>query len=110
MNRSPFTVVCLRMIVLRNTAQVGLGDLDEIAEDAGVADFQRLDAGPVDLPLLQLSDPFLSLPARGAQFVERLGISVAKNAALLDCQRRLIDKRRIEQRYKVRKFAQILAL
>src|SRR5205085_10945129 len=81
----------LANVMLGYAREIGFRDLDEIAEDRGVAHLQRPDACLLNFTLLESRDPIFSLVPGGAKLVERLVISVAENAALLQRERRFID-------------------
>ena len=68
------------LIVVGHAAQVGLRDLDVVAEDLVVADAQRLDAGALALALLQRRDPPLRLARRGGQRVQFGAVATAQQA------------------------------
>ena len=77
----------------RHARQIRFRDLDEIAEDGIEPDLERFDAGLGDLAFLQLRDPVLPLARPAAQLIEVGVEAVAKNAAFLQRQRRIIDDR-----------------
>ncbi len=49
----------LAHVVVRHVAEIGLRDLDVVAEDGVVADFERVDAGAFALACLEVRDPGL---------------------------------------------------
>ena len=60
-------------IIGRDRGEVGLGDLDGVAEGSVVAHFQRLDAGAVLLVAFEVRDPCLAVRGEGAEPVQ-LGV------------------------------------
>ena len=76
--------------------QVGLRDLDVVAEHAVEAHLQRLDAGARALGGLELGDHLLAGAADAAQLVE-LGVdAVANHVAVAGQRRRLVDDRGLD--------------
>ena len=57
-------------IIGRHRGEIGLGDLDGVAEGAVVADLQGLDAGPVLFITLELSDPALAIGSERTKAIE----------------------------------------
>src|SRR4051812_36370771 len=91
----------------RDEVEIRFRDLDEVAEDRGVADLQRLDARGLLLALLELRDPVLPLMRGGAQLVELREVAIAKHAAVARERGRLIDDGAGEQLMQMRQLVQL---
>jgi len=89
-------------VVAGHAGEVGFGDLDEIPEDGIEADLERLDAGALDLALLEAGDPILALARGRAQFVERGVAAGADHAAVAHDGGRLIDDRVAQRAREIR--------
>ncbi len=83
MKRSPVGDGLLAVPGRRDRAEIRFRDLDEVAEDRGVADLERLDAGLFDRALLELRDPVLAFARRRARSSSSGGeVAVAEHAAI----------------------------
>ena len=71
-------------VVGRHQMQVGLGDLQIIAEDLVVAHLEAVDAGGAALLGLQFGDPVLAFPAEANEFVQLRVIALPDDAPILN--------------------------
>ena len=71
-------------VVGGHQVQVGLGDLQVIAEDLVVAHFQAVDAGAAALLGFQAGDPVLAFPAEADEFVQLRVIAFPDDPAIFD--------------------------
>jgi hypothetical protein len=83
----------LARVVGGDGGEIGGADFDVVAEDLVVADLERLDAGPLLLPPLEIGEPFLALDGGGAKFLERGVIPGANEAAFLEEDGRVVGQR-----------------
>ena len=82
----------LALVIGGRVGQVGLGDLNVIAEDGVIADFERADAGALALAFFDGGDRLAAGGGDGAQFVE-LCVDAGGNCAAIDqCERRFGDQ------------------
>ena len=79
------------MVVGWHGTEIGLGDLDEVAEDRVVFDLEALDASALDLAVLQVGDPLTAQRGATAQFIERLIVTHTEDASFFDLHGRLIN-------------------
>ena len=79
------------MVMGRGLFRIRFADLDEVSEDAVVANFQRLDASRLHLARLELGDPFFALTGSIAQVIEFLMVAVTDESTFLDGGGRLVD-------------------
>ncbi len=77
-------------IIGRDLGQVGLGDLDKIAEDFIEAHFERADPRPVPFPLFQAGDIRFARMADPTQVVELGVVSVLNDPPLVQKKSRLV--------------------
>ena len=89
-------------VVAGHFGQVGLGDLNVIAEDGVESDLQRGDSGASNFVQLQLGQPVLAAAGRGAQFIEFGAEAIPDHPAFLHRQRRFVGDGVAEQFDQVR--------
>src|SRR5664280_800271 len=94
----------LTFVLPRREAQVRLGDLEVIAEDAVELDLQRTDTGALAFALLDLCDVLFAVTAQVAKFVESRIDSRPDDPAVRQRKRRLIFERRHEPVTQVSQF------
>ena len=80
-------------VMRRHARKIRFRYFDEITEDRVVAHLERFDGRRSDLALLQLADPVLAIARSLMQFVKIDIVTVAKNSAFFQRQRRIIDER-----------------
>ena len=97
----------LASVVRGHLVQVGLGDLDVIAEHGIEPHLEGLDAGARDLILLQLGDPILAAAHGDAQLVQRGIEAVADQPAFLHGERRLVHNSAPDQFHQVRQLGHL---
>src|SRR5437588_406531 len=83
----------LTRVMRGDIGQVRFRHFNEIAEDRVVAHLERFDAGRSDLALLQLANPVLAIARSLTQLVKIDIVTIAKNSAFFQRQRRIIDER-----------------
>ena len=74
-----------------HAGQIRLGYFDKIAEDRIVTHLERFDPSGDNLALLQLANPIFPVPRSLTKLVEIDIVSIAKNPAFLERQRRIVD-------------------
>ena len=74
-------------VVGGDVGEVGLGDLEVVAEDRIVADFEGRNTGSLNFLLLQRGNPILTGGGRLAEFIQFRRVSGLDHAAVVDCQR-----------------------
>ena len=86
----------LAFVVRRHAVEVGFGDLDVVAEDLVVADFQRGDVAALALGRFQPRDHAARVGGERAQLVN-FGTEAAPNhVAIARIDRRLVADRRVD--------------
>ena len=78
------------MVILGHLVQVGLGDLDVIAEDRGVANLEGPDTGSRLFFFLQLDDPILAFQGSFLELIQFGVVFRLDEAAFLQGQGRLV--------------------
>ena len=86
----------LDMRRLGESAGIGGGDLDEIAEHVVVAHLQRFDAGRVGVARLQPGDHLAAAVSELAMLIEIAVKTIADEAAVALVQRQLVGERRVK--------------
>jgi len=84
-------------VIGRDEMEVGLGDVDRIAEIPVVADLERRDPRPLPFPLFDGGDDGFPRPGHGAQVVELRVVAVLDDSALGEQGGRLVQDRPIDR-------------
>src|SRR5258708_35813714 len=78
-------------VVIRHAVEVGIGNLDIVAKDPGIANFERIDARAPAFALLHLGNPLLTAAGRVLDLIQFGAIARADYSAIRGTQRWLVD-------------------
>src|SRR6266403_4991958 len=88
--------------------QIGLGNLNVVAEDLIEANLQRVDVGAFALALLHRCDDLFAVLAQVAKFIQLRVVTVANHSGISRKRRRLIGNRAFEALANIGEFIDFL--